>query len=406
MGLKNSHLIARAYPFTDIFTRINKVDADLARRPVLVAWMLEDAALQSGWQEGPFLGTERELMEQFNISRDTLREAIRIVEARGSMQMQRGRRGGLQLLRPRTEDMAAALAAYLQAHNLTQAALRSAVSAGEPVLAMLGDEELFVTLYRQTAALFSTGKTPGTANANRAMNISSRLLESHGPPPENGIFLGNEALLCEQLGCTRPALREALRLLGDLSILTVRRGRGGGFSLVQPSPDAMIRRLFGLFASRHLTLADLMPSVFGLYLIRLRLAMRNLQLLDDQTRQLRCGEIASVLHQYSEPVRWFRLQGELDRVCGNKFISILAESFTYYLARLNQTDESWNAAITRWNEIDAALLAAGSELVQALRDGNAAEAERLHQNMHDHISWALNCPVKSRPIPALTRFCF
>lgn len=393
MGTKNSHLIPQGYPFTGIFTRINRVNAGHAGQPVLIAWILEEAALQSGWQEGTSLGTERELTRQFDVSRDTLREAIRIVEARGSMQMQRGRGGGLRLLRPCAEDMAAALAAYLRAHNFTPADLNNAVPAAGPVLAMLGDEDLIVPLFRLTTESLSTGQTPGMTGTHRAMTIASRLLESYGPPPESGIFLGGEALLCERLGCTRPALREALRLLGDLSILTVRRGRGGGFSLVQPTSDAMIRRMFGLLASRRSTLANLIPSIWALNFIRLRLAIRNLQMLGSEARQLYCGGLETLLGQYAEPARWFQLQRELDRMCNNKFISILEESFTYYLARLNQTDESWSAAVARWSEIDATLLAVESGLVQALRDGNHAKAERLHHDMHGHISWALNCPA-------------
>ena len=392
MGKKNSHLAAQGYPFTDIFARINGVSSDLAGQPKLIAWMLEEAALQSNWQIGALLGTERELTGRFSVSRDTLREAIRIVEARGSMHMQRGRGGGLRISEPNVDDAAAALAAYLQARNFTPADLSSTVSAATPVFAMLGGNELVVLLFQQTAGMLSTGKMPGMASTNRAVTIASRLLETYGPPPENGIFLGGEALLSEQLGCTRPGLREALRLLGDLSILTVRRGRGGGFSLVQPSPDAMVRRLFSLIASRQLTLDGLVPTIWALNLIRLRLAMRNLQVLGDQARQQCHDRIVSILAQHSEPVRWFNLQRELDQICNNSLITILTESFIYFLARLNQTDERWNAAIARWNEIDPALLAAGGAFAQALRDGNEPEAERLHQKIHSQISWALDCP--------------
>ena len=399
MKIENSHLIAPNFPTANIFTRINGISADRAGRPMLIAWTLEDAALRSGWQAGSCLGTERELLEQFGVGRDTLREAVRVVEARGSMQMQRGCAGGLRLLSPRIEDVASALAAYLHACNYTKAELQEAAAAAGPVFTALGDKELVVCLYRQTIEMLSAGKTPGVSGTNRAETIAARLIESHGPPPENGIFLGDEARLSEELGCSRPALREALRILADLSILKVRRGRGGGFSLVQPSPDAIIRRVFGLIASQHLALAELVPSMWAQHLIQLRLAIRQLRLLDDRTRALRCDNLAALLDQGSEPARWFTLQRELGRIANNQFTGVLIDSFAYYLGRLNPTNASgsaasvsWSTAITRWNEIDAALLAMGRAFVQALRRGDYTEAERLHLDIHSRISLALHWP--------------
>lgn len=392
MKIEKDHLIAPDYPFAGIFTRINGVSADRSGRPVLIAWGLEDAAMQSGWQAGSSLGTERELIEKFDVSRDTLREAIRIVEARGSMQMRRGRGGGLRLLNPRVGDVASALVTYLHASNCTKAELNEAVSIAGPVFTAAGDKDLVVSLYRQAIERLSASSAPGMTGTNRAETIAARLIEQYGPPPVSGIFLGDEARLSEKLGCTRPALREALCILGDLSIIKVRRGRGGGFSLVRPSPDAIIRQVFGLIASQHLTLAELLPTIWALNLIRLRLAIRHLRLLDDRTRQLRCDELASHLNRWSEPSRWFNQQRELDRIANNIFISVLTEGFTYYLARLNQNAASWNEASARWSKIDATLLTTESGLAQALWKGDYMEAERLHLTIHSCISSALDCP--------------
>lgn len=392
MRKEKSHLIEQNYPFADIFRRINGVSVEHSGRPRLIAWTLEDAALQRGWPVGSLLGTERELIGQFGVSRDTLREAVRIVEARGSMQMQRGRVGGLRLLSPRVEDVASALAAYLHASNCTKEELEEAVSVAGPVLTALGDKDLFASLYGQTIEMLSASKAPGITGFNRAETIAARLIDNYGPPPADGIFLGDEARLSEKLGCTRPALREALRILSDLSIVKVRRGRGGGFSLVHPSPDAITRRLFGLMASKHLKLAELVPTIWALNLICLRLAIRHLRLMDEQTRQLHCDKMGFLLEQWSEPVRWFNLQVELDRIARNCITSVLTESFKYYLARLDQTNSQWSAASARWNEIDLSLLAIDRAFVQALRNGEYTEAERLHLTIHSRISWAFNYP--------------
>jgi DNA-binding FadR family transcriptional regulator len=265
-------------------------------------------------------------------------------------------------------------------------------AAATPVFAELGNDKLISSLFHQTIAVLSGGGTHGAAGSNRANTIAARLLESHGAPPPDGIFLGDEALLSERLGCTRPALREALRVLADLSILKVRRGRGGGFTLVRPSQDAIVRRAFGLIASRHPTMAELVPALWALDLIRLRLAMRHLRRLEDQVRQRQCDELAALLTSGTEPVRWYHLQRALDRIANNGVLSVIAESFTYYLARLNQTDAIWREAIRRWNEIDASMHETESALIQALRADDAAAAEQIHLQQHNLISWVIDGP--------------
>src|SRR5262245_5519897 len=64
------------------------------------AWALENAIMALGWPAGRIVGSERELAMRLGVSRETLREAVRIVERRGSMQMVRGRLGGLGVVRP------------------------------------------------------------------------------------------------------------------------------------------------------------------------------------------------------------------------------------------------------------------------------------------------------------------
>ncbi len=359
---------------------------------MLIAWMLEDAAAQNGWQTGSTLGGERELIEQFGVSRDTIREAIRILEARGSMLMQRGRIGGLRLLSPRIEDVASALATYLLASNFTKADLNAVTTIAGPIFMALDNKALISSLFHRTIEILSSGKISGVTGSNRASVIAARLLEHHGPPPAGGIFLGDEASLSDRLDCTRPVLREALSVLTDLSILKVRRGRGGGFTLIQPSPDAIVRRVFGLIASRHLERTELLPSIRALDLIRLRLAIRRLGQMDDQARQSSCNRLASHLDQWSDPVRWFNLQLEIDRIADNSIISILMKSFLYFLARKDQTEALWSAGIVRCNEIDALSLATARTFIEALRQGDDLEAERLHLINLDRITWALQGP--------------
>lgn len=385
MPIKNSHLIGGGYPYANIFLFVNGVSSDQAGTPTIVAWALEEIGLRGGWQEGSLLGTESDLIENLSVSRDTLREAIRVIEARGSMQMQRGCRGGLRLLRPRLDDVAAAFAAQLRSRGFTPADLAETTAVAEPIFAVLDENDLIVRLYRRTVNQLSTGTAPGARHAGRAGIIAEHLTRSREPVPENGIFLGDEAALCEKLDCTRPALREALRVLGDHAMLKIQRGRGGGFSLVRPSPSGTVRQLFGLLASRHQTLKEIVLAVSALNLIRLRLAGRKLSRLNYDVRKLHCNTLISSLDNSHEPHRWFRLHATFDQIANNAMISALADSFMAYHARLGPTHACYS-------EIDAPLRANEEAIIQALHKGDYVEAECRHLALHNQISKFLNCP--------------
>src|SRR5262245_3809113 len=83
------------------------------------AWELENVVVALGWPTGKIVGSERRLAARFGVSQETLREAVRIVERRGSMRMVRGRRGGLSIVRPDLQHTAAALAMHLRAIECT-----------------------------------------------------------------------------------------------------------------------------------------------------------------------------------------------------------------------------------------------------------------------------------------------
>ncbi|WP_406358209.1 FadR/GntR family transcriptional regulator [Streptomyces sp. NBC_00658] len=66
----------------------------------LVAAQLRRQIVTGALQEGDGLPTESALMEQFGVSRPTLREAFRILESEGIIQVRRGARGGAHVLVP------------------------------------------------------------------------------------------------------------------------------------------------------------------------------------------------------------------------------------------------------------------------------------------------------------------
>jgi DNA-binding FadR family transcriptional regulator len=87
--------------------------------------------------EGQLLGTEKELIGQFGVSRPTFRQAVHIVEAERLVESLRGLNGGLFSRRPDLEGVIASAATYLRSRGsrlgdvmiAANAALREAVGA-------------------------------------------------------------------------------------------------------------------------------------------------------------------------------------------------------------------------------------------------------------------------------------
>lgn len=79
----------------------------------LTADRIARAIVAEGWPVGRQLGTELELMERFTVSRAGIREAIRILEYQGVVEMRRGRGGGLRVSAPDGSGIVLSVVRYL-----------------------------------------------------------------------------------------------------------------------------------------------------------------------------------------------------------------------------------------------------------------------------------------------------
>jgi DNA-binding FadR family transcriptional regulator len=90
------------------------------------ALKLEKDFLRAGWSPGEIFGMQLDLQRRYNVGRWALREAIGILEMRGSAYMRRGRRGGLTIAQPEFENVLRACAVSLTAHRCTRFHLNEA----------------------------------------------------------------------------------------------------------------------------------------------------------------------------------------------------------------------------------------------------------------------------------------
>jgi DNA-binding FadR family transcriptional regulator len=107
-----------------------KVAAEIARR------LMREAA-ERGLEPGDHLGSESELIERYGVARGSLREAFRLLEAQGAVELRRGAGGGAIMARPRPTQLAAFLAMTLQTGGGTLRTVLETRATIEPAMAAL-----------------------------------------------------------------------------------------------------------------------------------------------------------------------------------------------------------------------------------------------------------------------------
>ena len=104
-------------------------------KPQLIADELRALIVSGDLSEGEMLGHEPDLVERFGVSRPSLREALRILEAEGLVTVVRGVHGGVVVHEPGKRMTARTAALVLQAGNVPLADVYEARTMLEPVAA-------------------------------------------------------------------------------------------------------------------------------------------------------------------------------------------------------------------------------------------------------------------------------
>jgi GntR family transcriptional regulator, transcriptional repressor for pyruvate dehydrogenase complex len=102
-------------------------------KPQKIADELRALIVSGELSEGDSLGREPELVERFGVSRPSLREALRILEAEGFITVLRGVHGGVIVHEPDQRMTARTAAALLQARNVPLADVFDARALLEPL---------------------------------------------------------------------------------------------------------------------------------------------------------------------------------------------------------------------------------------------------------------------------------
>lgn len=126
---------------------------------------LRERILRGEFPEGTALPPERELVAQTRMSRTTVREALRILEVQGLVQIRTGRSGGAFVQKPGEESIASSVNLMIRGRHIRMAALLETRESIEPSCAKMAAA-------RRTAA-----DLEALERANEAISVEGSLAD-------------------------------------------------------------------------------------------------------------------------------------------------------------------------------------------------------------------------------------
>jgi DNA-binding FadR family transcriptional regulator len=155
--------------------KAHEVVADRIRQRIVVGELVN----------GQRLPSEDDLTLQFGVARTTLREALRVLESQGLLEVRRGRGGGPVVTHPNLEPISMALATVLQLQHTTVADLDAARQMIEPQVAgQLARQRDTVDLTHLTTAIEvaadAAERNDGIAFGLAAVDVHEALVEASG----------------------------------------------------------------------------------------------------------------------------------------------------------------------------------------------------------------------------------
>lgn len=116
---------------------LNLTTLDIPKAADVLAEVLREQILEGQLGEGSTLPSERALAEQSGLSRATVREALLILELDGLVLTRTGRKGGTEVVRPRSEQVQRSIRTFIRGQGVRFESVLQAREAIEPQSARL-----------------------------------------------------------------------------------------------------------------------------------------------------------------------------------------------------------------------------------------------------------------------------
>ena len=242
----------------------------------LIAARIEEDLIGRNWPSGSIYGSEAKLEAEFGVCCVVVREAVRILESRGTAQMRRGPNGGLRVLAPSMPAVLESIHRYVSSHcrELYQGSACGAIL--HAVHATLIDPkaevrvnpslieflEVLISAVDRYTSHGPAGYVPLGASAesarSRAEQVFRMLMKDLSRSHLTDRRLGSELDLCDRYGADRNVLRQAVRVLEFEGIAESVAGRGKGLMSRKPEPASLCRLINCHFSAARITPGDAM----------------------------------------------------------------------------------------------------------------------------------------------------
>jgi DNA-binding FadR family transcriptional regulator len=119
-----------------LFERMSNENGKVSRLAADIVCFIENELYLKGWPVDVVITSEVDLATSFSISRDVVREAVRIGEGHGSLRTRRGRNGGIVSQRPDPGSVSRTISEYMYCAGATQAEFREFCMVFAPMAAV------------------------------------------------------------------------------------------------------------------------------------------------------------------------------------------------------------------------------------------------------------------------------
>jgi DNA-binding FadR family transcriptional regulator len=389
-----------------LFDAIVGAGAINTKAACLIAARIEEDLIGRNWPSGSIYGSEAQLEAKFGVCCVVVREAVRILESRGTAQMRRGPNGGLLVLAPSMPAVLESIHRYVSSHSreLYQGSACGAIfhavhaklidpnAATRVSSSLIEFFEVLLSAVDRYASLGPAGHVPLGASAesarSRAEQIFRMLMKDLSSNRLRDRRLGSELDLCDRYGADRNVLRQAVRVLEFEGIAESVAGRGKGLMSRKPEPASLCRLINCHFSAARIAPSDAM-ALFKL------LSVEVASISAQQATSEELARLKRAQHLLTEKLG--PVTSEMMQEVEESQFGFIDEPLVDILLRATKSYSSWTSSIrnAQSEELDAIYRIETLKVISTLlkRDplaaaaAQAAKVDRLNALIlnHEHV---------------------
>lgn len=234
-----------------------------------IAVALEERFICAGWPAGQLFTSEQALCREYGVSQRIIREAVRVLDMRGTARLRKGSPPGLEITTPDVDLVVDVLRGYAYLNGVTeehrtealafvdrvQRRLAGALQA--PGVSLVLDFLLHFTRDQLTPGALPKGVVNKKFSRVRAGRIAIDIMDKFFARSfEPGRRISSEAELSAHFHADRSITRQAIRLMESAGMVASLPGRGNGIIIQRPSSGPVCRQICCYLAAHRMPVSS------------------------------------------------------------------------------------------------------------------------------------------------------